>query len=220
MKILLSSIVFGAFLILLGKTSSNVKSLLREVSSLTEENTQLSLKLDEMVESNSRVLRKIGDYKSAMEIGKVSNIALSKNLAYQEKFFADLNMRYDGVLNLNKSLQLDIEKLDAILLSESKKLNDLRTSYFSLTQSNQLMGRENTRLLSLNKLSNQKINQLQSYISDLEDENAIFIKSLNSIKESSARRSKSIPIGVHLNGFKVDEIIDLESNFHAVGYHF
>ena len=176
MKILLSSIVFGAFLILLGKTSSNVKSLLREVSSLTEENTQLSLKLDEMIESNSRALRKIGDYKSAMKIGKVSNIALSKNLAYQEKFVADLNMRYDGVLNLNKSLQLDIEKLDAILLSESKNLNDLRTSYLSLTQSNQLMGRENTRLLSLNKLSNQKINQLQSYISDLEDENAIFIK--------------------------------------------
>ena len=56
--------------------------------------------------------------------------------------------------------------------------------------------------------------------SDLEDENAIFIKSINSIKGSSARRSKSIPIGVHLNGFKVDEIIDLESNFHAVGYHF
>ena len=220
MKILLSSIVFGAFLILLGKTSSNVKSLLREVSFLTEENTQLSLKLDEMIESNSRALRKIGDYKSAMKIGKVSNIALSKNLAYQEKFVADLNMRYDGVLNLNKSLQLDIEKLDAILLSESKKLNNLRTSYLSLTQSNQLMGRENTRLLSLNKLSNQKINQLQSYISDLEDENAIFIKSLNSIKGSSARRSKSIPIGVHLNGFKVDEIEALESNFNAVGYHF
>ena len=215
MKILLSSIVFGAFLILLGKTSSNVKSLLREVSSLTEENTQLSLKLDEMIESNSRALRKIGDYKSAMKIGKVSNIALSKNLAYQEKFVADLNVRYDGVLNLNKSLQLDIEKLDAILLSESKKLNNLRTSYLSLTQSNQLMGRENTRLLSLNKLSNQKINQLQSYISDLEDENAIFIKSLNSIKGS-----KSIPIGVHLNGFKVDEIEALESNFNAVGYHF
>ena len=121
MKILLSSIVFGAFLILLGKTSSNVKSLLIEVSSLTEENTQLSLKLDEMIESNSLALRKIDDYKSAMKIGKISNIALSKNLVHQEKFVADLNVRYGGLLNVNKDLQLDLRKLNGIILSEYEK---------------------------------------------------------------------------------------------------
>ena len=162
MKILLSSIVFGAFLILLGKTSSNVKSLLIEVSSLTEENTQLSLKLDEMIKSNSLALRKIDDYKSAMKIGKISNVALSENLAHQEKFVADLNVRYGGLLNVNKDLQLDLRKLNGIILSEYEKLNDLKARYLSSRQSNRLMAGENTRLLSLNKMSNQKVSQLAS----------------------------------------------------------
>jgi hypothetical protein len=220
MKILLSSIVFGTLLIFLGKTGSKVKSLLGELAIITEEKALLANNLDEMIENNSQALLKIDDYKSAMEVGKISNIALSRNLAYKEKFVADLNMRFDGLLNLNKSLELDLEKLDEILLSESKKLNDLRARYLSLTQSNQLMIRGNTRLLSLNKLSNKKINQLQSYVSELEDENAIFIKSLNLIKGSSVRRNKSIPIGGYLDSFKVNEIEELESNFHAVGYHF
>ena len=220
MKILLSSIVFGTLLIFLGKTGSKVKSLLGELAIITEEKALLANNLDEMIENNSQALLKIDDYKSAMEVGKISNIALSRNLAYKEKFVADLNMRFDGLSNLNKNLELDLEKLDEILLSESKKLNDLRARYLSLTQSNQLMIRGNTRLLSLNKLSNKKIIQLQSYISELEDENAIFIKSLNLIKGSSVRRNKSIPIGGYLDSFKVNEIEELESNFHAVGYHF
>ena len=220
MKILLSSIVFGAFLILLGKTSSNVKSLLREVSSLTEENTQLSLKLDEMIENNSRALRKIDDYKSAMKIGKVSNISLSKNLAYQEKFVADLNIRCGGLLNTNKALELELGKLNAIVLSEHEKLNDLNAKYLSSKQSNRMIAEENTRLISLIKLSNQKVSQLKRHVSELEDENEIFIRSLNAIKQSSERRKKSATLGGYLNDSSINEVEGFQLNLNAVGYHF
>lgn len=220
MKILLSSIVFGAFLILLGKTSSNVKSLLREVSSLTEENTQLSLKLDEMIESNFLALREINNYKSVMKIGKISNIALSKNLACQEKFVADLNIRYGGLLNTNKDLQLELGKLNAIVLSECKKLNDLKARYLSSRQSNRLMAGENTRLLSLNKISNQKVSQLKRYILELEDENEIFIRSLNAIKQSSERRNKSTPLGGYSNNSSINEVERFQLNLNTVGYQF
>ena len=220
MKIFFSSIVFGAFLILLGKTSSNVKSLLIEVSSLTEENAQLSLKLDEMIESNSLALRKIDDYKSAMKVGKISNIALSKNLAHQEKFVADLNVRYGGLLKVNKDLQLDLRELNAIILSEYEKLNDLKARYLSSRQSNRLMAGENTRLLSLNKMSNQKVSQLKRYISELEDENEIFIRSLNAIKQSSERRKKSATLGGYLNDSSINEVERFQLNLNAVGYQF
>ena len=79
---------------------------------------------------------------------------------------------------------------------------------------------ENNRLLSLNKISNQKVSQLKRYISELEDENEIFIRSLNAIKQSSERRKKSVTLGGYLNDSSINEVEGFQLNLNAVGYQF
>ncbi|MEC9042387.1 MAG: hypothetical protein VYB42_03815, partial [Verrucomicrobiota bacterium] len=89
---------------------------------------------------------------------------------------------YD-LLSTNKNLKLKLRNLEDVLIEESKKTDNLKTQIANIGKSNRATIKENNRLYALNQVHKQKINNLKKNISELEAENSLFIRSLNSIRK-------------------------------------
>lgn len=201
MKIVLTSIIIGLLLIVLGKTGSELRKISSQSEIIKKEKSKLFGKLELSNKAKTNALDKIDNYKSALEIAKRSTVSLSKNLAMREKSIVDLEFRiqaqhekyqsltlkwqkdrYD-LLSANKNLKLKLRNLEDVLIEESKKTDNLKTQIANIGKSNRATIKENNRLYALNQVHKQKINNLKKNISELEAENSIFIRSLNSIRK-------------------------------------
>ena len=201
MKIVLTSIIIGLLLIILGKTGSELRRISSQSEIIKKEKSKLFGKLELSNKVKMNALDKIDNYKSALEIAKRSAVSLSKNSAMKEKSIVDLEFRiqaqhekyqsltlkwqkdrYD-LLSANKNLKLKLRNLEDVLIEESKKTDNFKTQIANIGNSNRATIKENNRLYALNQVHKQKTNNLKKNFSELEAENSIFIRSLNSIRK-------------------------------------
>ena len=201
MKIVLTSIIICLLLIILGKTGSELRRISFQSEIIKKDKSKLFGKLELSNKVKMNALDKIDNYKSALEIAKRSAVSLSKNSAMKEKSIVDLEFRiqaqhekyqsltlkwqkdrYD-LLSANKNLKLKLRNLEDVLIEESKKTDNLKTQIANIGKSNRATIKEINRLYALNQVHKQKINNLKKNVSELEVENSIFIRSLNSIRK-------------------------------------
>ena len=230
MKIFLNSIIIGVLLIVLGKTGAELKKISSQSNIIKKEKSKLFKELELSNQAKINALDKIDNYKSALEIAKTSTVSLSKNLAMREKSITDLEFRIQdqhekyqsltlkwekdryNLLGTNKNLKLKLKNIEDFLTEESKKMDNLKSQIAIIGKSNRATIKENNRLYVLHQINMQKINDLENNISELEIENAIFIRSLNSIRKD--HDAKGFHLSHHSNNRFEDHDPKLSSGSH------
>ena len=230
MKIVLTSIIIGLLLIVLGKTGSELRKISSQSEIIKKEKSKLFGKLELSNKAKTNALDKIDNYKSALEIAKRSTVSLSKNLAMREKSITDLEFRIQAqnekyqsltlkweknrsdLLGTNKNLKLKLKNLEDFLTEESKKVDNLKTQIAIIVKSNRATIKENNRLYALHQINKQKINDLEKNIYELELENSIFIRSLNSIRKNHGLN------GIHLSHYSNNRFEDHDHEL-SLGHH-
>ena len=217
-------------LIFLGKTGSELRKISSQSKIIKKEKSKLFEELDLSNQAKMNALDKIDNYKSALEIAKRSTVSLAKNLAMREKSITDLEFRIQAqnekyqsltlkweknrsdLLGTNKNLKLKLKNLEDFLTEESKKVDNLKTQIAIIVKSNRATIKENNRLYALHQINKQKINDLEKNIYELELENSIFIRSLNSIRKD--HDTKGFHLSHHSNNRFEDHDPKLSSRSH------
>ena len=230
MKIVLTSIIIGLLLIVLGKTGSELRKISSQSEIIKKEKSKLFKELELSNQAKINALDKIDNYKLALKIAKTSTVSLSKNLAMREKSITELEFRIQdqhekyqsltlkwekdryNLLSANKNLKLKLKNLEDFLTEESKKMDNLKSQIAIIGKSNRATIKENNRLYALHQINMQKINALENNISELEIENAIFIRSLNSIRKD--HDTKGFHLSHHSNNRFEDHDSKLSSRSH------
>ena len=202
MKILLVSTLIGILLILLGKTGSELKKISHRSDIIMKDKDRLVGELAISNDENAEALKTIDNYHLALELNKQSTIALSKNLALREKLITDLKFRIKGqsekynelasqyanhkkdLLVINTNLKTKIKKLEYDLIKESKRMDSLKSQLVEMSKSKKNTVIESNRLKFLYQRSNEKIADLEKSVSNLETENQIFIRTINSLRSN------------------------------------
>ena len=91
-------------------------------------------------------------------------------------------------------------------------MDNLKTQIANIGKSNRATIKENNRLYALNQVHKQNINNLKKNISELEAENSIFIRSLNSIRKDHG------PNGIHLSHYSNNRFEDHDHEL-SLGRH-
>ena len=202
MKILLVSTLIGILLILLGKTGSELKKISHRSDIIMKDKDRLVGELAISNDENAEALKTIDNYHLALELNKQSTIALSKNLALREKLITDLKFRIKGqsekydelasqyanhkkeLLVINTNLKIKIKELEYDLIKESKRMDSLKNQLVEMSESKKNTVIESNRLKFLYQRSNEKIADLEKSVSNLETENQIFIRTINSLRSN------------------------------------
>ena len=210
MKILLVSTLIGILLILLGKTGSELKKISHRSDIIMKDKDRLVGELAISNDENAEALKTIDNYHLALELNKQSTIALSKNLALREKLITDLKFRIKGqsekynelasqyanhkkdLLVINTNLKTKIKELEYDLLKESKRMDSLKSQLVEMSESKKNTVIESNRLKFLYQRSNEKIADLEKSVSNLETENQIFIRTINSLRSNHYGLSNSM----------------------------
>ena len=210
MKILLVSTLIGILLILLGKTGSELKKISHRSDIIMKDKDRLVGELAISNDENAEALKTIDNYHLALELNKQSTIALSKNLALREKLITDLKFRIKGqsekynelasqyanhrkdLLVINTNLKTKIKELEYDLLKESKRMDSLKSQLVEMSESQKNTVIESNRLKFLYQRSNEKIADLEKSVSNLETENQIFIRTINSLRSNHYELSNSM----------------------------
>lgn len=210
MKILLVSTLIGILLILLGKTGSELKKISHRSDIIMKDKDRLVGELAISNDENAKALKTIDNYDLALELNKQSTIALSKNLALREKLITDLKFRIKGqsekynelasqyanhkkdLLVINTNLKTKIKELEYDLIKESKRMDSLKSQLVEMSESKKNTVIESNRLKFLYQRSNEKIADLEKSVSNLETENQIFIRTINSLRSNHYELSNSM----------------------------
>ena len=210
MKILLVSTLIGILLILLGKTGSELKKISHRSDIIMKDKDRLVGELAISNDENAEALKTIDNYHLALELNKQSTIALSKNLALREKLITDLKFRIKGqsekynelasqyandrkdLLVINTNLKTKIKELEYDLIKESKRMDSLKSQLVEMSESKKNTVIESNRLKFLYQRSNEKIADLEKSVSNLETENQIFIRTINSLRSNHYELSNSM----------------------------
>lgn len=210
MKILLVSTLIGILLILLGKTGSELKKISHRSDIIMKDKDRLVGELAISNDENAKALKTIDNYDLALELNKQSTIALSKNLVLREKLITDLKFRIKGqsekynelasqyandrkdLLVINTNLKTKIKELEYDLIKESKRMNSLKSQLVEMSESKKNTVIESNRLKFLYQRSNEKIADLEKSVSNLETENQIFIRTINSLRSNHYELSNSM----------------------------
>ena len=202
MKILLVSTLIGILLILLGKTGSELKKISHRSDIIMKDKDRLVGELAISNDENAKALKTIDNYDLALELNKQSTIALSKNLVLREKLITDLKFRIKGqsekynelasqyandrkdLLVINTNLKTKIKELEYDLIKESKRMDSLKSQLVEMSESKKKTVIESNRLKFLYQRSNEKIADLEKSVSNLETENQIFIRTINSLRSN------------------------------------
>ena len=210
MKILLVSTLIGILLILLGKTGSELKKISHRSDIIMKDKDRLVGELAISNDENAEALKTIDNYDLALELNKQSTIALSKNLALREKLITDLKFRIKGqsekynelasqyanhrkdLLVINTNLKTKIKELEYDLIKESKRMDSLKNQLVEMSESKKNTVIESNRLKFLYQRSNEKIADLEKSVSNLETENQIFIRTINSLRSNHYELSNSM----------------------------
>ncbi len=210
MKILLVSTLIGILLILLGKTGSELKKISHRSDIIMKDKDRLVGELAISNDENAEALKTIDNYHLALELNKQSTIALSKNLALREKLITDLKFRIKGqsekynelasqyanhrkdLLVINTNLKTKIKELECDLIKESKRMDSLKSQLVEMSESKKNTVIESNRLKFLYQRSNEKIADLEKSVSNLETENQIFIRTINSLRSNHYELSNSM----------------------------
>ena len=210
MKILLVSTLIGILLILLGKTGSELKKISHRSDIIMKDKDRLVGELAISNDENAKALKTIDNYHLALELNKQSTIALSKNLALREKLITDLKFRIKGqsekynelasqyanhrkdLLVINTNLKTKIKELEYDLIKESKRMDSLKSQLVEMSESKKNTVIESNRLKFLYQRSNEKIADLEKSVSNLETENQIFIRTINSLRSNHYELSNSM----------------------------
>ena len=210
MKILLVSTLIGILLILLGKTGSELKKISHRSDIIMKDKDRLVGELAISNDENAEALKTIDNYHLALELNKQSTIALSKNLALREKLITDLKFRIKGqsekynelasqyanhrkdLLVINANLKTKIKELEYDLIKESKRMDSLKSQLVEMSKSKKNTVIESNRLKFLYQRSNEKIADLEKSVSNLETENQIFIRTINSLRSNHYELSNSM----------------------------
>ena len=210
MKILLVSTLIGILLILLGKTGSELKKISHRSDIIMKDKDRLVGELAISNDENAKALKTIDNYDLALELNKQSTIALSKNLVLREKLITDLKFRIKGqsekynelasqyandrkdLLVINTNLKTKIKELEYDLIKESKRMNSLKSQLVEMSDSKKNTVIESNRLKFLYQRSNEKIADLEKSVSNLETENQIFIRTINSLRSNHYELSNSM----------------------------
>lgn len=210
MKILLVSTLIGILLILLGKTGSELKKISYRSDIIMKDKDRLVGELAISNDENAEALKTIDNYHLALELNKQSTIALSKNLALREKLITDLKFRIKGqsekynelasqyanhrkdLLVINTNLKTKIKELEYDLIKESKRMDSLKSQLVEMSESKKNTVIESNRLKFLYQRSNEKIADLEKSVSNLETENQIFIRTINSLRSNHYELSNSM----------------------------
>lgn len=210
MKILLVSTLIGILLILLGKTGSELKKISHRSDIIMKDKDRLVGELAISNDENAKALKTIDNYDLALELNKQSTIALSKNLVLREKLITDLKFRIKGqsekynelasqyanhrkdLLVINTNLKTKIKELEYDLIKESKRMDSLKSQLVEMSESKKNTVIESNRLKFLYQRSNEKIADLEKSVSNLETENQIFIRTINSLRSNHYELSNSM----------------------------
>lgn len=210
MKILLVSTLIGILLILLGKTGSELKKISHRSDIIMKDKDRLVGELAISNDENAKALKTIDNYDLALELNKQSTIALSKNLALREKLITDLKFRIKGqsekynelasqyanhrkdLLVINTNLKTKIKELEYGLIKELKRMDSLKSQFVEMSESKKNTVIESNRLKFLYQRSNEKIADLEKSVSNLETENQIFIRTINSLRSNHYELSNSM----------------------------
>ena len=210
MKILLVSTLIGILLILLGKTGSELKKISYRSDIIMKDKDRLVGELAISNDENAEAFKTIDNYDLALELNKQSTIALSKNLALREKLITDLKFRIKGqsekynelasqyanhrkdLLVINTNLKTKIKELEYDLIKESKRMDSLKSQLVEMSESKKNTVIESNRLKFLYQRSNEKIADLEKSVSNLETENQIFIRTINSLRSNHYELSNSM----------------------------
>lgn len=210
MKILLVSTLIGILLILLGKTGSELKKISHRSDIIMKDKDRLVGELAISNDENAEALKTIDNYHLALELNKQSTIALSKNLVLREKLITDLKFRIKGqsekynelasqyandrkdLLVINTNLKTKIKELEYDLIKESKRMDSLKSQLVEMSESKKNTVIESNRLKFLYQRSNEKIADLEKSVSNLETENQIFIRTINSLRSNHYELSNSM----------------------------
>ena len=210
MKILLVSTLIGILLILLGKTGSELKKISHRSDIIMKDKDRLVGELAISNDENAKALKTIDNYDLALELNKQSTIALSKNLVLREKLITDLKFRIKGqsekynelasqyandrkdLLVINTNLKTKIKELEYDLIKESKRMDSLKSQLVEMSESKKNTVIESNRLKFLYQRSNEKIADLEKSVSNLEIENQIFIRTINSLRSNHYELSNSM----------------------------
>ena len=210
MKILLVSTLIGILLILLGKTGSELKKISHRSDIIMKDKDRLIGELAISNDENAEALKTIDNYDLALELNKQSTIALSKNLVLREKLITDLKFRIKGqsekynelasqyandrkdLLVINTNLKTKIKELEYDLIKESKRMDSLKSQLVEMSESKKNTLIESNRLKFLYQRSNEKIADLEKSVSNLEKENQIFIRTINSLRSNHYELSNSM----------------------------
>ncbi len=210
MKILLVSTLIGILLILLGKTGSELKKISHRSDIIMKDKDRLVGELAISNDENAEALKTIDNYHLALELNKQSTIALSKNLALREKLITDLKFRIKGqsekydelasqyanhrkeLLVINTNLKIKIKELEYDLIKESKRMDSLKSQLVEMSESKKNTVIEINRLKFLYQRSNEKIADLEKSVSNLDTENQIFIRTINSLRSNHYELSNSM----------------------------
>ena len=210
MKILLVSTLIGILLILLGKTGSELKKISHRSDIIMKDKDRLVGELAISNDENAKALKTIDNYDLALELNKQSTIALSKNLVLREKLITDLKFRIKGqsekynelasqyandrkdLLVINTNLKTKIKELEYDLIKESKRMDSLKSQLVEMSESKKNAVIESNRLKFLYQRSNEKIADLEKSVSNLETENQIFIRTINSLRSNHYELSNSM----------------------------
>ena len=210
MKILLVSTLIGILLILLGKTGSELKKISHRSDIIMKDKDRLVGELAISNDENAEALKTIDNYDLALELNKQSTIALSKNLVLREKLITDLKFRIKGqsekynelasqyandrkdLLVINTNLKTKIKELEYDLIKESKRMDSLKSQLVEMSESKKNTVIESNRLKFLYQRSNEKIADLEKSVSNLETENQIFIRTINSLRSNHYELSNSM----------------------------
>ena len=210
MKILLVSTLIGILLILLGKTGSELNKISHRSDIIMKDKDRLVGKLAISNDENAEALKTIDNYHLALELNKQSTIALSKNLALREKLITDLKFRIKGqsekydelasqyanhrkeLLVINTNLKIKIKELEYDLIKESKRMDSLKSQLVEMSESKKNTVIESNRLKFLYQRSNEKIADLEKSVSNLEAENQIFVRTINSLRSNHYELSNSM----------------------------
>ena len=210
MKILLVSTLIGILLILLGKTGSELKKISHRSDIIMKDKDRLVGELAISNDENAEALKTIDNYDLALELNKQSTIALSKNLVLREKLITDLKFRIKGqsekynelasqyanhrkdLLVINTNLKTKIKELEYDLIKELKRMDSLKSQLVEMSESKKNTVIESNRLKFLYQRSNEKIADLEKSVSNLETENQIFIRTINSLRSNHYELSNSM----------------------------
>ena len=210
MKILLVSTLIGILLILLGKTGSELKKISHRSDIIMKDKDRLVGELAISNDENAKALKTIDNYDLALELNKQSTIALSKNLVLREKLITDLKFRIKGqsekynelasqyanhrkdLLVINTNLKTKIKELEYDLIKELKRMDSLKSQLVEMSESKKNTVIESNRLKFLYQRSNEKIADLEKSVSNLETENQIFIRTINSLRSNHYELSNSM----------------------------